>query len=160
MLNSNVSSFQNGVNKIYNQCVSQGVTPTAKTPDAIVTAITKLKTIANYNVLQFIECKTVDPSGTVRIFSGDKTYKGTFTFNCVSWAGAYNMYATITHYNSNGTTKNTILSFSGRPSGGITLNSYIVNKGEYINVSMGASGSSNGHSYVQCDSTHSLLYET
>ncbi len=111
-------------------------------------------------MFQFKESKTVDPSGTIRIFNGDKTYKGTFSFSCISWAGAYNMYATITHYKSDGTLKKTILNFSGQPSGGATLNDYIVNKGEYINVTMGSSGSSGGYRYVQCDSVHSLLYET
>ena len=39
MINSNLTSFQTGVDTIYNKCVSYGVTPTAKTPDAIITAI-------------------------------------------------------------------------------------------------------------------------
>jgi hypothetical protein len=38
------TNFQAGVDKIYNACVSAGTTPSAKTPDACVTAIGTIKT--------------------------------------------------------------------------------------------------------------------
>ena len=44
MINSNVQSFQNGVDTLYNKCVSCGSTPTAKTPAAISTAIQSIYT--------------------------------------------------------------------------------------------------------------------
>ena len=50
MINSNVASFQTGVDAIYNKCVSCGVTPTAKTPEAIATAIGNLKNISNCTI--------------------------------------------------------------------------------------------------------------
>ena len=50
MLNSNLTSFQTGVDTIYNKCVSCGVTPTSKTPEAIATAIDNLKNISNCTI--------------------------------------------------------------------------------------------------------------
>ena len=44
MINSNVSSFQAGVNTLYNKCVNCGVTPSAKTPAAISTSIQSIYT--------------------------------------------------------------------------------------------------------------------
>ena len=44
MINSNVQSFQNGVDSIYNKCVSCGSTPSAKTPAAISSAIQNIYT--------------------------------------------------------------------------------------------------------------------
>ena len=160
MLNSNLASFQVGVNTIYNKCVSQGVTPTAKTPDAIAVAIGKLKTITGYNVKQYTKTDQVNPSGTVRIFTADTNYKGVFSFWTSSWSGAYNQTSKIIHYSSNGTEKKVLLNKSGAPKHSVTLNDYIVYKGEYINATLTANGSSSGYSYVDCVSTHSLLYET
>ena len=44
MINSNVSSFQNGVDSIYNTCKTYGSTPTASTPTAINTSIKAIYT--------------------------------------------------------------------------------------------------------------------
>lgn len=41
------SSFQDGVNTLYNKCVSCGVTPTAKTPAAIANAIQSISNSAS-----------------------------------------------------------------------------------------------------------------
>ena len=46
MLNSNLASFQNGVNSIYSTCSAHGVTPSEKTPTGISNAIVGL--INNY----------------------------------------------------------------------------------------------------------------
>lgn len=43
-LNALQTAFQNSVNSIYNKFVSQGTTPTAKTPQAIATAVDTLAT--------------------------------------------------------------------------------------------------------------------
>ena len=44
MINSNLSSFQTGVDTLYNKCVSCGSTPSAKTPAAISTSIQSIYT--------------------------------------------------------------------------------------------------------------------
>ena len=47
MINSNLSSFQNGVNRLYDVCKYYGVTPSAKTPAAIQSAIDTF--VTNYH---------------------------------------------------------------------------------------------------------------
>ena len=44
MINSNLSSFQNGVDSIYDTCKTYGSTPTASTPTAINTSIKAIYT--------------------------------------------------------------------------------------------------------------------
>ena len=92
MLNSNVQSFQNGVDTLYNKCVSCGSTPSDKTPTALSTSIQSIYTNrynAGYNaaggdikhtinisvsrtvndpsnsIYQYVSVKLTDSNGTV-----------------------------------------------------------------------------------------------
>ena len=48
-INNLRSSFQDGCNAIYNQCVITGITPSSNSPDAICTAITSISNTAYTN---------------------------------------------------------------------------------------------------------------
>ena len=48
-INNLRSSFQDGCNAIYNQCVTTGITPSSNSPDAICAAITAISNTAYTN---------------------------------------------------------------------------------------------------------------
>ena len=86
MINSNLTSFQTGVDSIYNKCVSCGSTPSTKTPAAIITSIQAIYT-NRYNA-------GVSNSATVIKNLGN--YTGSTTVNIKN---SYSNYASLTNNN-------------------------------------------------------------
>ena len=82
MINSNLSSFQNGVNSLSSYCTSLGVTPSENTPNGIVNAISTIATnyynngySQGYNTGYYNNLKTqaIEFNGGILVNSGYHT---------------------------------------------------------------------------------------
>lgn len=71
------TNYQNNVNTIYNALVSNGVTPTAKTPAAIVTAINSVRSGGNATAAQILSTKTAYVNKS--LVTGSMTNRGAWT---------------------------------------------------------------------------------
>ena len=75
-----IISFQNGVDIIYNGCVTYGSTPTSKTPNAIVTAISNIYTNRyNNGVTDGTPSNTSKVTISLSLASGDTSGNKTVT---------------------------------------------------------------------------------
>lgn len=66
LLDTLQANFQNNVNTVYNAVVNNGVTPTAKTPSAIVTGINNIRSGGNASASEILANKTAYSGKTLR----------------------------------------------------------------------------------------------
>lgn len=82
-VNSMKSSFQAGVDKVYNAAKNNGVTPSASSPDAIVTAINNIR--SGGNVPGWAMLSGYNGYAGKNLVSGTMAVRSSYT-DCVSWA--------------------------------------------------------------------------
>ena len=129
-----IDSFQNGVDTIYNGCVTYGSTPTASTPSAIVTAISNIYT-NRYNVgaaagtkngyLIYCNSNGYEP-GTIVFYIKDGMINSTNSYNYYNSAnianGMIKLYQPNTYTLQLSTIKQCIVNNTTRASGYLLVN--------------------------------------
>ena len=83
VVNQMNSNFQAGVNAVYNACVAQGVAPTARTPEAIASAIAQVRQVGHAdkaNSQLTVRYSVAAGNITIAIYEGNSSGTPLLTF--------------------------------------------------------------------------------